>query len=151
MYGPDIYYKLIPVDHILHKINQQVDFPSVNEACKGLYSQDNGRPVKNLPGITFRSAIVQYMNNYSDRDMEEAARYNLIVKWFIGIPVEDKSYDHSALGSFRNGLGEKRWKKLFSMILKQIEDAGFARGNQSGDATRVIANIAIPGTIGLIR
>jgi hypothetical protein len=31
----------------------------------------------------FRSAIAQYLNDYSDRDMEEAARYNLI---FIGIP-----------------------------------------------------------------
>ena len=151
VYGLDIYDKLIPVDRILHKINQQVDFSSVNEACKDLYSQDNGRPVKNLSGIMFRSAIVQYMNNYSDRDLEEAARYNLIVKWFIGIPVEDKSYDHSAPGSFRNRLGEKRWKKLFSMILKQIEDVGFARWNQSVDATHVIANIAIPRTIGLIR
>jgi len=37
------------------------------------------------------------------------------------------------------------------MILKQIEDVGFAKGNQSVDATHVIANIAIPGTIGLIR
>ena len=37
------------------------------------------------------------------------------------------------------------------MILKQIEDAGLAKGNQSVDATHVIANIAIPGTIGLIR
>ncbi len=99
----------------------------------------------------FRSAIVQYLNDYSDRDMEEAARYNLIVKWFIGIPVEDSSYDHSALGDFRDRLGEKRWKKLFFMILKQIEDAGFTRGTQRVDATHVIANIAIPGTIGLIR
>jgi transposase, IS5 family len=47
-------------------------------------------------------------------------------------------------------LGEERWKKLFFMILKQIGDAGFAKGNQYVDATHVIANIAIPGTIGLI-
>jgi IS5 family transposase len=151
VYGPDIYDKLIPEDHILHKINQQVDFSFVNEACKDLYSQKLGRPVKYLPEIMFRSAIVQYLNDYSDREMEEAARYNLIIKWFIGIPVEDSSYDHSALGDFRDRLGENRWKKLFFIILKQIEDAGFAKGNQSVDATHVIANIAIPGTIGLIR
>jgi len=48
-------------------------------------------------------------------------------------------------------LGENRWKKLFFIILKQIEDAGFAKKNHSVDATHVIANIAIPGTIGLIR
>jgi IS5 family transposase len=151
VYGPEIYDKLIPKDHILYKINQQIDFSFVNEACKDLYSQDIGRPVKNLPEIMFRSAIVQYLNDYSDRDMEEAARYNLIVKWFIGIPVEDSSYDHSALGDFRDRLGEERWKKLFFIILKQIEAAGFAKGTQRVDATHVIANIAIPGTIGLIR
>jgi len=40
--------------------------------------------------------------------------------------VEDSSYDHSALGNFKDWLGENRWKKLFFVILKQIEDAGFA-------------------------
>ncbi len=36
------------------------------------------------------------------------------------------------------------------MILKQIEDAGFAKGNQYVGATHIISNIAVPGTIGLI-
>src|SRR3972149_1117478 len=151
VYGPEIYEKLIPEDHILCKINKQVDFSFANEACKDLYSQNEGRPVKYKPEIMFRSAIVQYMNDYSDRDMEEAARYNIMIKWFIGIPIEDHSYDHSALGDFRDRLGENRWKKLFFIILKQIENAGFAKGNHSVDASHVIANIAIPGTIGLIR
>jgi len=151
VYGPEIYEKLIPEDHILCKINKQVDFSFVNEACKDLYSQYQGRPVKYLPEIMFRSAIVQYLNDYSDRDMEEATRYNLIIKWFLGIPIEDQTYDHSILGDFRDRLGENKWKELFFIILKQIEDAGFAKENQSADATHVIANIAIPGTIGLIR
>jgi len=42
-------------------------------------------------------------------------------------------------------------EELFFILLKQIEDAGFANGNHSADATHVAANIAIPGTIGLIR
>lgn len=123
----------------------------MNEACRDLYSQNQGRPVKNLPETMFRSAIVQYLMDYSDREMEQAARYHLVIKWFIGIPVEDSSYDHSALGDFRDRLGEERWKRLFFMVLKQIEDAGFAKGNQYVDATHIISNIAIPGTIGLIR
>ena len=151
VFGPDIYNKLIPEDHILFRINKQIDFSSVNKACRDLYSQNQGRPVKNLPETMFRSAIVQYLMDYSDREMEQAARYHLVIKWFIGIPVEDSSYDHSALGDFRDRLGEERWKKLFFMILKQIEDAGFAKGNQYVDATHIISNIAIPGTIGLIR
>ena len=99
----------------------------------------------------FRSAIVQYLYDYSDRQMEQASRYDIITKWFIGFSIEDKSYDHSALGDFRDRLGEERWKKLFFAILKQIEDAGFAKGTQQVDATHVIANIAIPGAIDFIR
>src|SRR5659263_668253 len=115
VYGPEIYEKLIPEDHILCKINKQVDFSFVNEACKDLYSKYQGRPVKYLPEIMFRSAIVQYMNDYSDRDTEEAARYNLIIKWFLGIRIEDHSYDHSILGDFRDRLVEN---KLVSLVDK---------------------------------
>ena len=78
VFGPDIYRKLIPEDHILCKINKCVDFSLVNKACRDLYSEDQGRPVKNLPETMFRSAIVQYMMNYSDREMEQAARYQVV-------------------------------------------------------------------------
>ena len=98
---------------------EDVLYSSVNEACSDLYSLETGRPVKNTPEMMFRSSVIQYLNDFSDRQMEEATRYNLIIKWFIGIPVEDSSYDHSALGDFRDRLGEKRWKKLFFMILER--------------------------------
>ena len=128
VYGPDIYENLIPKDHILYKINKQIDFSFVNDACKDLYSQNLGRPVEYLPEKMFRAAIVQYEYDYADRDMEEAARYHLIIKWFIGLPIDSSSFDHSTVGDFRLRLGEERWKELFFRILKQIEDAGFAKG-----------------------
>ena len=151
IHGPSVYKNLIPEDDILCRINQVIDFSFVNEECSDLYSPNSGRPVTNTPERMFRSAIVQYLNDFSDRQMERAARYDIIIKWFIGVPIEDRSYDHSALGDFRDRLGEERWKKLFFIILNQIEDAGFAKGTQYVDATHVISNIAIPGTIGLIR
>jgi transposase len=151
IYSPTIYEKLISEDTILYRINQKIDFSFVNEACSDLYSPDMGRPVKNTPEMMFRSAIVQYLNDFSDREMEYSARFDIMTKWFIGIPIEDRSFDHSALGDFRDRLGEERWKKLFFLILNQIEDAGFAKGKQYVDATHVIANIAIPSTINLIR
>ena len=59
----------------------------------------------------FRSAIVQRLNDFSDRQIEHAGRYDIIVKWFIGVPIEDRSYDYSALGDFRGRLREERWEK----------------------------------------
>jgi hypothetical protein len=40
--------------------------------------------------------------------MEEAARYNLIIKWFIGIPVEDSSYAVNKKIEQLNQILEKR-------------------------------------------
>jgi transposase, IS5 family len=151
IYGPEIYEKLVSKDHILFKINELVDFSFINGEFRDLYSENMGRPVTNTPEIMFRSAIVQTLNNYSDREMEYEARYNIMVKWFIGLNLDDNSYDHSALGRFRNLLGEDRWKEVFFRLFKQIEEAGYIKGKEYVDATHVIANIAIPGTIDLLR
>jgi len=96
IYGPTVYKNLIPENTILYKINQVIDFSFVNEACNDLYSLEIGRPVINTPERMFRSAIVQYLNDFSDRQMEHSARFDIITKWFLGIPIEDRSYDHSA-------------------------------------------------------
>jgi Transposase and inactivated derivatives, IS5 family len=151
VYGPEIYEKLVSRDHLLYKINELVDFTFINEECRNLYSESMGRPVTNTPEIMFRSAIIQSLYDYSDREMEYEARYNIMVKWFIGLNLDDSSYDHSALGRFRDLLGEERWKGIFFSLLKQIENAGFVKGKDYVDATHVVANIAIPGTIDLLR
>jgi len=151
IYGPEIYEKLVSRDHLLYKINELVDFTFVNEECRNLYSESMGRPVTNTPEIMLRSAVVQQLYNYSDREMEYEARYNIRVKWFIGLNLDDSSYDHSALGRFRDLLGDEKWKEVFFSLLTQIENAGFIKGKEYVDATHVIANIAIPGTIDLLR
>src|SRR5665647_3051680 len=151
VYGPEIYEKLVSRDHILYKINESVDFTFINEKFCNLYSENMGRPVTNTPEIMFRSAVVQHLYDYSDREMEYEARYNIMVKWFIGLNLDDSSYDHSALGRFRDFLGEERWKDIFFSLLKQIENTGYVKGKEYVDATHVIANIAIPGTIDLLR
>ena len=151
IYGPEIYEKLVSRDHLLYRINELVDFTFVNEECRNLYSESMGRPVTNTPEIMLRSAVVQQLYNYSDREMEYEARYNIMVKWFIGLNLDDSSYDHSALGRFRDLLGDEKWKEVFFSLLTQIENAGFIKGKEYVDATHVIANIAIPGTIDLLR
>lgn len=152
VYGPEIYEKLVLKDHLLYKINEKIDFSFINEVCKDLYSSTKGRSVTNTPEMMLRSAVVQYLYDYSDRQMEYEAQVNIMVKWFIGLSLEDHAYDHSALGYFRDKLGKEKWNEVFYLILKQIQDAGFSKSTtQYIDATHVIANIAIPGTIGIIR
>ena len=85
IHGPSVYKNLIPEDDILCRINQVIDFSFVNEECSDLYSPNSGRPVTNTPERMFRSAIVQYLNDFSDRQMEHAARYDIIIKWLFAL------------------------------------------------------------------
>ncbi|WP_321429739.1 transposase [uncultured Methanolobus sp.] len=96
LYGPEIYEKLIQKDHLLYKINEKVDFSFIAEVCKDLYSLNKGRPVTNTPEMMLLSAVVQYLYDYSDRQMEYEAQVNIMVKWFIGLNLDENAYDHGA-------------------------------------------------------
>ena len=126
--GQQVYEQLVPEDDFLYKLNQYADFSFVNEECKDLYCDDNGRPAKE-PEIMFRAEIVQYSRKYSDRAMERAARYDIMIKWFLGLDIWDICFDHSTLCTFRKRLGEGRHEKIFNKILEQIADKGFIPEN----------------------
>src|SRR5659263_617053 len=110
VYGPEIYEKLVSRDHLLYKINESIDFTFINEECCNLYSENMGRPVTNTHEIMFRSAIIQSLYDYSDREMESEARYNIMVKWFIGLNLDDSSYYYSAPGPFRDHTSRNKYK-----------------------------------------
>jgi len=152
----EIYRDLIPPNHLLYPISEKLDFSFVNEECKELYSQDNGHPVVHLPDMMFRAAIVQYLYDLSDRETEENVNYNLVYRWFVGYQLKgdkDRVFNYSALSKFRKRLGHEKFYVIFNRILDQIRTAGLISDDesQSVDATHVIADIAIPGTIQLIR
>ncbi len=152
----EIYRDLIPPNHLLYQISEKVDFSFVNEECKELYCQDNGHPVVHQPVQLFRAAIVQYLYDLSDRETEENVNYNLVYRWFVGYQLKgdnDSVFNYSALSKFRKRLGHEKFYVIFNRILDQIRAAGLISANeaQSVDATHVIADIALPGTIHLIR
>jgi len=152
IYGQDVYDNLIPRDHFLYKVNELVDFSFANEECKDIYSPDMGRTVTNTPEKMFRAEFVQYYYDLSDREMEEQAKYNIVVKWFLGLNLDEHGFDYSALSVFRSMLGEERHRTLFEKILGQIVAAGLITEEEKQyiDATNIIADIAVPTTTQLI-
>lgn len=151
-----VYQDLIPHDHLLYKIKENIDFSFINDECRELYCQDNGHPVVHQPVMLFRAAIVQSLYDLSDRETEDNVNYHIIHRWFVGYQLKgdnDTVFNYSALSKFRKRLGHKNFYTLFNRILDQIRAAGLISDDeaQSVDATHVIADIALPGTIHLIR
>ena len=152
LFGPSIYEKIIPEDHFLRKIDACVDWKRIDALCRHLYCEDNGRPVTNFPRKMFKAEILQFFYNWSDREMQEHARYHIAVKWFLELDLEEEPFDHSALSKFRTKLGLDMHTGLFFEINQQIREAGLWDSElQFVDATDVEGNVAVHGTKELIR
>ena len=106
-YGTYLYDRIVPVDHLLRKINQVVDFSFTGQMLKDRYNPDIGRPAED-PEFMLRLCLLQYIYNDSDRQVVENARLNLAYKCFLGLAVDAEVPDYTTISYFRTQrLGEE--------------------------------------------
>lgn len=127
------------------------DFSFIYGEVKGLYCEDNGRPPYD-PIRLYKATLVQRLKGLSDPEMEYVARYDIRIKHFIGIPIQDFGFDFSTLSRFRTRLGEERFEKIFQTILAQIVKLGIIKNpkQQYLDSMPVLAHAALPSVTCLI-
>jgi IS5 family transposase len=116
-YGELIYNELIPKDHFLRKLKETIDFSFVNKELKDLYSHNNGRPCWE-PQIIFKMLLLQFLYDVSDAEIEEACRYRIDFRYFLGLDVNEPVPDATTLVKFRERLGEEKFAKLHNHIVQ---------------------------------
>ena len=153
IFSRDIFKKKVPKDHILYKIDEEIDFSFINEMCKDMYSPDKGRPVENYPEMMVRAQLIQRLYNLTERQLANAVNENIVYTWFIGYDIYDNTFHWTSPGKFRIAIGKDRHKEIFDRIIDQLIDKGLIskNENQSIDATHIVGDIAIPTTIGIIK
>jgi IS5 family transposase len=122
-YGNHIYDRVIPKDHFLKLLDTAVDFSFVNELCRNAYTPDLGRPAYG-PEVMFKIIFLQFLYNVSDRRIEEEVNFNLVLKWFTGLAIDESSPDASSLTRFRDRLGAKRFTRIFNQIVEMAREHG---------------------------
>ena len=96
--------------------------------------------------------FLEFLYNLSDVEVSKQCQYNLLFRYFVGLKINEGSPDDTTLVVFRRRLGEAKFKEIFKRIIKIAEDKGLTIGiAKIADATQIIADIAIPNTIGLLR
>ena len=116
-YGNHIYDRVIPGDHFLKLLDKVVDFSFVNRLCRDAYTPDFGRPAYE-PKMMFKILFIQFLYDISDRRVEEEVNFNLVLKWFVGLAVDESPPDSSSLTRFRGRLGEERFANIFNQIVE---------------------------------
>jgi len=151
-YGSYLYDRIVPIDHLLRKINQLVDFSFARQILQDRYHPDTGRPAED-PEFMLRLCLLQYLYGDSDRQIVENARLNLAYKYFLGLAVDAEVPDYTTISYFRiQRLGEEKFRSVLEQIVGQCIDKGLVRGKrQIIDSTPVIANISSSSLTGLVR
>jgi len=151
-FGSYLYDRIVPVDHLLRKINQVVDFSFVGQVLGDRYHPDIGRPAE-APEFMLRLCLLQYIYGDSDRQVVENARLNLAYKYFLGLAVDAEVPDYTTVSYFRiQRLGEEKFQAVLDQIVRQCIDKGLVKGNrQIIDSTHIRANISLSSIAGLVR
>jgi len=129
-------------DHPFRTMNTLVKFDRFARKFRTLYATTGtkGLPVEQA----FRLLIVQWLEDYSDREMERAVQENLAVKWFCGFDLTDATPDHSFFGRFRTRLGTKNLGWIFQALNDELRTRGLIGDTFSFvDATGIVTKTAL--------
>ena len=91
--------QLVSNDHVYRRIIGYFDFEKICKEFEKFYD------VKGAPGYEVekgvKALILQFMEDYSDRQMERALQENVAVKWFCGFELIEKTPDYSYFSKLR--------------------------------------------------
>jgi IS5 family transposase len=140
-YGEHIYGRVIPENHFLKQLDKVVDFTFINDLCRDAYNPDVGRPAYE-PQMMFKMLFLQFLYDISDRRIEEEANFNLVLKWFLGLAIDESPPDATSLTRFRERLGVKRFASIFNQIVSLAREKGLISDHLSiVDSTHIKAKV----------
>jgi len=146
----NLYQKIVPEDHFLHRLLQAVDFESFRPLLSAAYSPDQGRPPLD-PVILLKLEVLARQYKLSDRELIAGARFNIAYRLFLGLSLESPLPHHTSMTYFRQRLGPERLQSIFDALIAQARQLGLVKDRlRLKDATHIIANIAVPSTIRLV-
>jgi IS5 family transposase len=119
----EILEKLVREDHAFRKIKELVNFYEIVSPYYSLYSNIGAKGIDIVKG--FKCLLVQFWEDYSDRQMEFALRDNMAVKWFCGFELLEDTPDHSYFGKLRKRLGTENIADIFNKVNKVLRDKGY--------------------------
>lgn len=138
----EILEQLVDEGHVFRKLNTIIDFEEVIKPYRELYSPVGAKGIDINKG--FKALLIQFWEDYSDREMEKALRENVAIKWFCGFELLEKTPDHSYFGKLRKRLDTKNIANIFNSINEQLRKEGlFGDVFKFIDASSIITKTAL--------
>ena len=122
--------KRVPKDHLLRKIDKQIDFSFIYKEVKHTYGNKGNVSVP--PPVILKLMLLLFLFNVrSERELMETLPLRLDWLWFLGYDLEDDIPNHSVLSKARTRWGVNAFERFFDIILQQCVEAGLVDGNKA--------------------
>ena len=119
----------VPRDHLLRRIEQQIDFDFIYKEVKDTYG-DNGN-VSIPPPVILRMMLLLVLYNVrSERELMETIPMRLDWLWFLGYDIDSEVPDQSILSKARVRWGVEAFRRFFERIVWQCVEAGLVDGSK---------------------
>jgi transposase len=146
-FGDYLYDQIVPEDHFLRKLKQQIPWERFTTRLIKLYKGGGiyGRPPFD-PALVLKVSLIAFLYNLSERQAEAYVNDNLSAKYFVGLAVDQKAPDHSTLTVFRERLQQNGNLVVYKAMLAEIVQIALQRGIHFGsiqivDSVHSIANV----------
>lgn len=138
----ELFNKIIGTDHPFRKLNEIINFEELTMPLRELYSDMGQTGVDVQKGL--KALLIQFWEDYSDRQMEKAIKENLAVRWFCGFSLTEDTPDHTYFCKLRKRIGTKHLADTFSSINARLKSLGlFGNVFTFIDASAIISKTAL--------
>ena len=138
----ELFNTIIDQEHPFRRLKEILDFKSLAKPMRETYSTLGAQGIDVEHGI--KALLIQFWENYSDREMEKAIRENLAIRWFCGFNLTDQTPDYSYFSKLRKRLGAERIENLFGQVNATLEAKGlFGNVFTFIDASAIISKTAL--------
>jgi transposase, IS5 family len=138
----EIIEKIVKEDHAFRKLNKIINFEKLIAPYRKLYSDTGAEGIDVIKG--FKALLIQFWEDYSDREMEKLLQENVAVKWFCGFSLLEKTPDHSYFGKLRTRLETKNIADIFNSVNEELRSKGlFGDVFKFIDASSIVTKTAL--------
>jgi IS5 family transposase len=115
--------QLVPNKHIYRKFMKLWDLSEIKIELEKIEvaSDHKGYGIFRL----FLCLLIQFMEDLSDRELEESIRTNLASKWFCKFSLSEETPNHTVFTNARKRIGTSKLSKIFNILRSQLKEKGY--------------------------
>ena len=132
----------IDPNHLLIRIDEQLDFAKLVAPLEERYCPNYGRPAIH-PEVMVRALLVCSLYNIASfRRLCSAISENLAYRWFCFLTIDDPVFDHSGITHFIDRIGREGFAAIFDGLNRELLRLGMLSREMYVDSTLVKANVS---------